>query len=271
MIMFVSLSIKVNAEITDKSMTQGLINGAVDENTKDIPNTPKKPLQILTSEEKLVKTLENKRWWGGFRAFVISPKSIDAVPLYNQCDYPDVPYGNYGTIESHGCGIVSLSMIATYLTDTVYMPETLAERFGDYNTETGSYWSLFEKGAKTLGLDFQKRTTDTKEVLNALENGQVVVSLQSEGLFTTGGHYIVLTGINKEKRITVNDPYGKNYTKNETMIKGFENGFTKEQIFENGTQFWIYGKKETKKDKLFFDVNILNYKFFINSSLKNDN
>lgn len=30
------------------------------------------------------------------------------VPNYFQTDYPNTPYGNYGTVASHGCGIASI-------------------------------------------------------------------------------------------------------------------------------------------------------------------
>jgi uncharacterized protein YvpB len=173
-------------------------------------------------------------------------ETITEVPLYNQCDYPYTPYGNYGTISSHGCGIVSLSMVATYLLDEVHDPETLAKQFGHYNTEHGSYWILFEDSAKELGLDLQERTGDTEKVVQALANGQVVISLQSTGLFTSGGHFIVLVGLTEDGKIIVNDPYGRNYTKNGTMMEGFANGFTEKQIFQNGGPYWIYSKKELK-------------------------
>ena len=258
-------TMKVDAKTINDTATQGLI-GAVDNSLKEnaIEETTK-PIQLLSEKETLITALENNSWWGGFRAFVVSPKSIDSVPLYNQCDYPSTPYGKYGTIKSHGCGIVSLSMVATYLTDTIHSPVTLAKQFGNYNTENGSYWILFEDSAKELGLKLQERTNKTKDVVKALQNGQVVVALQSKGLFTSSGHFIVLTGMTEDGEILVNDPYGKNYTKNKTMIKGFAEGFTQEQIFENGGPYWIYEKKEAKKDKLFFDFNVLNYKISINS------
>lgn len=164
------------------------------------------------------------------------------VPLYNQRDYPDTPYGNYGTVSSHGCGITVIAMVATYLTGTEYLPDQLAEMYGDYNTEAGSYLSLFEDSAEELGLGLQERTKSWKKVQTALENGQVVISQQKKGLFTKGGHFIVLTGLTKSGRITVNDPNGDNYTKNDELIKGFAEGFAPEQIKDSGAYYWIYEK-----------------------------
>ena len=61
------------------------------------------------------------------------------VPYYFQTDYPDTPYGKFGTVSTHGCGITSLAMVATYLLDEELPPDVLAERYGDeYNTKVGS-------------------------------------------------------------------------------------------------------------------------------------
>ena len=212
-----------------------------------------------TEEASQVKS--NSCWWGGIRAYVISKKTIDSVPLYNQLDYPKTPYGGYGTVASHGCGITSVAMVASYLNDTMYYPDKLARQFGNYNTENGSYWILMEDSAEVLGLSLQERTYSTKRVMEALANGQVIIALQGKGLFTGGGHFIVLTGLNEEGKILVNDPNGANYYKNKTLINGFENGFTPNQVFENGGPYWIYDKKIEQKDRPFFSIGILNREF----------
>lgn len=171
-------------------------------------------------------------------------------PLINQRDYPNTPYGKYGTISSHGCGIACLTMVASYLLDTELDVVQMAKDWGHYNTEHGSLWELFEDCAEPLGIGFQERTYDTEKVMNALTNGQIVICLQRKGLFTGGGHYIVLTGLTKSGRITVNDPNGKNWTKNKTLQAGFERGFKPNQIWESGGPYWIYDAKQLTVDTL---------------------
>ena len=170
-------------------------------------------------------------------------EAFETVPLYNQRDYADVPYGDYGTISSNGCGIVCISMIYTYLTDEYQSPEMLAKKYGNYNTVNGSYWSIFADSAEDFGLVIEEQTDSWKRVKEALKNGQVVISLQRGGIFTRGGHFIVLTGINEDGRIMVNDPNGSNWDKNETLREGFENGFKESQITNNGHMYWIYAPK----------------------------
>lgn len=173
---------------------------------------------------------------------------FDTVPLFNQGDYPHSPYGREEwSVASHGCGIVSVAMIATYLTDELHAPDVMAMQFGRYNTVHGSYWSLFAGSAKELGLGEVVQTSNWSKVAEALKNGQPVVSIQSTGLFTSGGHFIVLTGMTEDGKVLVNDPNGGNWTKNATMIEGFANGFTPEQIRADGGTYWIYQPKEEVK------------------------
>jgi len=51
------------------------------------------------------------------------------VPLYLQQDYPNDRYGD-GSIETNGCSVVCLAMVATYLTGHTYLPDELARYFG---------------------------------------------------------------------------------------------------------------------------------------------
>lgn len=169
---------------------------------------------------------------------------MDKVPLFNQVDYPNHPYGNYGSIASHGCGIVSVTMVLSYLKDTVYSPVDMAKEFGHYNTEHGSYWSLMTDAFVKYGIEAPMQTRSTKTLVEKLKEGHVAISIQHEGLFTGGGHYIVLAGITEDGKIIVNDPNGGNWQKNAEMIEGFTNGFTPEQVDASNSLYWIYPLKE---------------------------
>lgn len=169
---------------------------------------------------------------------------VPVPPLINQFEYPQDPYGKHGSIASHGCGISSVTMLYSYLLDTELDIVEMAKTFGKYNTPTGSSWSLFENTAKHFNIPEPTCTYSRKEVINALENGQMVIALQRGGLFADGGHFILLTGIAEDGKITVNDSNGWNYRKNSTLKNGFKNGFTQGQIFANGGPYWIYEAKD---------------------------
>lgn len=178
--------------------------------------------------------------------------TIDKVPLYNQKHYPDIPYGKYGSISTHGCGLVSVWMVATYLNDEIYDIADLAEQFGSYNTKGGSEWILIADSAEALGLKLVDMPApgeacyNWKKVKEALHNGQVVIALYGpDSYFTSGGHFVVLTGVNENGLYTVNDPYGGNYQGGPVLQNGFANGFTESQIKAGSVTFWIYESKET--------------------------
>jgi predicted esterase len=169
-----------------------------------------------------------------------------SVPMFFQTDFQDSPYGEHGTIASHGCGITCVAMVASYLLDRYISPRDLAIEFESYNTESGSKWSLFPDSAKKLGLEIEKQTSDWDEIIEALKEGKVAIAGASKGsLFTDGGHFIVLTGLTKDGKIIVNDPYKGNYTKDErsNIEKGFTNGFNRSDLYKCNP-CWIYAPKD---------------------------
>lgn len=171
-------------------------------------------------------------------------EAITEVPLYNQLDYVNTPYGYYGTVRTHGCGITCLSMVATYLLDDWSLtPDVFAERFGRYNCEDGSSWTLFPDSAKELGLGEVTQVFDWSQgVEDALKNGQLVITNQRGGPFTKGGHYILLTGVTEDGKVLVNDPNGANYSL-PLLQDGFENGFKVTWVSTHSACYWIYEKK----------------------------
>lgn len=256
-IVFLALSlfctIPVNAaEVTDKSLPIATANGVqnfLSQNPyfvegEDVDGDDESDKEYNFTGLSWLKNFNlTQNWWNRIKIVSLIQEDTDKVPLYNQLDFPNTPYGKYGSVASHGCGITSLAMVASYLQNVEYSPADLAKQFGNYNTERGSYWILFEDSAEVLELDLQERTYSEKTVMEALRNGQVVIALQSEGLFTDGGHFIVLTGLTEDGKILVNDPNGANYYKNRTLMKGFAYGFTSKQVFANGGPYWIYAKK----------------------------
>ena len=183
-----------------------------------------------------------------------SDELIPFVPLYFQQDYPKTPYGGYGTVSSHGCGITSVAMVFSYLLDEYIMPDTLAKEFGRYNTEVGSSWTLFPDSAEKYGLT-TTQTWKWDEVVEALENGHIVIANPHECLFTGGGHFIVLYGITNDGRILVNDPNKYNYFMfnegcNPALTEGFLSGFDQKYFNPECLPCWIYPLKDLEAVEL---------------------
>ncbi len=102
--------------------------------------------------------------------------------------------------------------------------------------ENGTSWSYFEAAAKHFNITVPTTTTSISEVVTALKSGKLVISSQGAGLFTSGGHYIVLSGIDSNEQISVWDP-----NKNNAVNKGYNDRlFTKSEINQAAKQYWIF-------------------------------
>ena len=173
------------------------------------------------------------------------------VPLYFQDDYPDTPFGG-GTVASGGCGITCLAMVASYLTDTEYLPDELAER---YNDVADNNMARMEYASEDLELPLQSKIYrgDFDLLIEALENGQIaIILLNGDSIFTDAGHFIVLTGISEEGRIFVNDPNKSIYNYN-YMMYGFAYGFDQKDIYQCFSGAWIFEKKAEEAEDISSD------------------
>lgn len=137
------------------------------------------------------------------------------IPHYLQTDYANVPYGS-SNISACGCGPTSFAMVASYLTGTTITPADAVAWCGNsyYVWGAGTSWSYFGAAAKHFGCGTVRESYDANEVLKALSEGHPVISSQRAGLFTSGGHFIVLRGVENGNKVLVNDPndsQAKNY------------------------------------------------------------
>jgi ABC-type bacteriocin/lantibiotic exporter with double-glycine peptidase domain len=75
-----------------------------------------------------------------------------------------------------------------------------------YYTENGTSWELMTQGAQLLGLEAEELPLDEDRIKQALEQGQPIICSMGPGDFTTQGHFIVLTGVDADGRLLLNDP-----------------------------------------------------------------
>lgn len=111
------------------------------------------------------------------------------------------------TIGTSGCGPTSAAMIVT-ATRGAITPDQIGDLFVQYgyrSASNGTYWSAFRAVADEFNIGYTE-TSDIQRALQLLESNNYVVVSVGNGLFTTGGHFIVLTELNGNT-ITVYDPY----------------------------------------------------------------
>jgi len=166
------------------------------------------------------------------------------VPQYFQQDYADVPYGGWNdTVATHGCGITTLAMLATYMTDTELTPADLAGPFKRYSSEAGTEFALFDDSPGVLGYYLEKRVYSWKEAYAALQRGQPVVSLQLANHFTTTAHFLVLEGLTEDGKVLIKDSNVFNHTKRFAGKDYYETGFDPDYVGAYGRLYWVYEKK----------------------------
>lgn len=140
-------------------------------------------------------------------------------------DWANKMYSNHGdktqTMKSSACGPTSAAMVVSSSKGSI-LPTTMANLFVDNGYRTysnGTAWSAwsfvadffdFNDYCSTSSYSTMKNYISQDKNKDGLPDYYVVVSVDY-GLFTTGGHYIVIIDYNKSTdTYTVYDPY--NYT-----------------------------------------------------------
>lgn len=162
--------------------------------------------------------------------------------LFLQQDYPLAPYGPGYYIERHGCGITVLAMLASYMTDRLYTPDVLAEKYSIYSIADGTDGNIFMNVPQEFGFFFERTDYQWENVSQALKEGKMVVSLQGKGYFTTVGHFILLAGMNDDGTVVVRDPNIKAYGK---LEENKTDGFQPSRIYNANKVYYIMKDKVT--------------------------
>lgn len=166
------------------------------------------------------------------------------------------PYTSIGissqTIGSSGCGVASATMIIDSIVGNVSITE-LADCFvanGYRSANSGTYWSAYRAVADEFNIEYTE-TSNFDTMLNLLTNNHYIIASCGNGLFTSGGHYIVIYGIDRDT-LKIYDPYlysgkfdtstrrGKATVNGNTVYVTVDN-FKK---YANYKQFFCYGYDE---------------------------
>lgn len=203
------------------------------ENNPDIKIVEKLP--VSKEAEKTLKTETDEE----YLLSILNKNYHSEIPLMYQTDYPHIPYDTDNVAES-GCGITSLAMIATYLTDNVYAPDELAIK---YNNVADNNVLRMEYGIQDIGLDYYV-TSDWYELMGALSNNQpAIILVGSDSVFTDVGHFLIVERLTEDGKIIVKDPNKENYSLDE-LKEGYKNGFDEETVKYGFFTAWVFSEKE---------------------------
>jgi hypothetical protein len=112
-----------------------------------------------------------------------------------------------------GCGPTCMAMVYQGVTGShdlsPYDMGELAVRDGYADEYEGTYNSFFIEEAATLGIPATEIDVTEKALKNALQSHQPVIANFGPGVFTEYGHYVVITGLNQDGTVIMNDPYSE--------------------------------------------------------------
>jgi|GEM_PF-2865819 len=141
-----------------------------------------------------------------------------SVPLYKQYKYT-APYGSCSgksTIASSGCGPTSAAMVISSYGKSVD-PPTMAGIFADNGFRVcgqGTAYAAFTDQSTLGQFGMTGNQVDQDAMMALLKQNKPIVAAMSPSIFTSSGHFIVLTGVDSDGNITVNDPNKTCYTIN---------------------------------------------------------
>ncbi len=196
-------------EMTDKEVEELPTTEIVEQTEEDEKNIEEQEVEDEAFELQGEIAYEGDR----ARTWDITLGDYKGLTYYSQIDsrWKNNLYTSVGntsqTIGTSGCGPTSAAMVVTACKGAI-TPDTMSNlfvRYGYRSANNGTYWSAFRAVADEFDIEYQE-TIYLNTVVELLKNNHIIVASCGNGLFTTGGHFIVLTGV-EGNYIKVYDPY----------------------------------------------------------------
>ena len=207
----------------DKSQDE-IINSTINEVLDYIDNKSSTEIPQLTENDEQsleVQEVENEGFEEqGLVAYEGSEKTPNVqvgeyagLTYYSQLDnrWKNQMYSSINnvsqTIGTSGCGPTSSAMVVSSIKGNI-TPDTMANLYMQYgyrSANQGTYWSAFKWTADVFDIGYSECYKLDDAVAKLKDNHYIIASC-NQGLFTYGGHFIVLVGVEGDY-IKVYDPY----------------------------------------------------------------
>ena len=207
----------------DKSNDE-IINSAVNEvldyidnkSSTEIPSLTETDEQSLEVQETEAEGFEEQgivAYEGSEKAPNVQLGEYAGLTYYSQLDnrWRYNMYSSVGdssqTIGTSGCGPTSSAMVVSSIKGNI-TPDQMADLYVNYgyrSANQGTYWSAFKWTADVFDIEYSECYKLDDAVAKLKDNHYIIASC-NQGLFTYGGHFIVLTGVEGDY-IKVYDPY----------------------------------------------------------------
>ena len=207
----------------DKS-NEEIVNNAIEEvknyvenaSTTEIPNlneTDEQSVEVQETESEGFEEQGQVAYEGSEKTPNVNVGEYAGLTYYSQIDsrWSNKMYSSVGdrsqTIGTSGCGPTSSAMVVSSIKGTI-TPDTMASLYTQYgyrSANQGTYWSAFRWTADVFNIGYSE-CYRLDDAVAKLRNNHYIIASCNQGLFTYGGHFIVLTGV-EGNYIKVYDPY----------------------------------------------------------------
>lgn len=145
-------------------------------------------------------------------------KVLTKVIFYDQNNYRNTKFCGISNenIKTSGCGTTAMAMVVSTIEnsnkyDPIYMMKRAHSSGYCGKGISGTSPSFFQKESSSMKYKYlrvsKRKKTDLNLVLSHLSQGHLVITHMKSGHFTSGGHYMVLGGIDPAtKKVYVYDP-----------------------------------------------------------------
>ena len=284
----------------DKSQDE-IINSAVNEVLDYIDNKSSTEIPQLTENDEQSLEVQETEAEGFEEQGIVAYEGSEKTPnvqvgeyagltYYSQLDnrWKNQMYSSVGnstqTIGTSGCGPTSSAMVVSSIKGNI-TPDTMANLYMQYgyrSANQGTYWSAFKWTADVFNIGYSECYKLDDAIAKLKDNNYIIASC-NQGLFTYGGHFIVLIGVEGDY-IKVYDPYlysgkfstssriGKAEVKGNTVYVSIENF----REYANYQKFFCFKNDRTDikenttttvvTDKVESNVNKVNYQVRITAN-----
>ena len=196
------------------------------QSTKEIPEAyieDEKTLEEQETESEAFELQGEIAYNGSSELPSVSLGQYTGLTYYSQIDsrWKNKMYSSTGnssqTMGSSECGPTCSAMVVSSIKGTITPPEMadLYVKYGFRSANNGTYWSAFRWTADVFDIGY-KEIYKLNDVCDLLEENYMVISACGNGLFTTGGHFILIYGYEDTNgsgqcdsgdRLKIYDPY----------------------------------------------------------------
>ena len=196
--------------INDENLANDSANTVNDEIKSNKSSTE---IPILTEEDEQTVEVQETEAEGFEEQGIVAYNGAEKAPNVQLGEYAGLTYysqldnrwkykiyssvGNTAqTIGTSGCGPAAAAMVVSSIKGNI-TPDQMADlymKYGYRSANQGTYWSAFKWTADVFDIGYSE-CYKLDDVINKLKDNHYIIASCNQGLFTYGGHFVVLVGL----------------------------------------------------------------------------